>query len=59
MKSCITCKHRNTPACDPCDDRSLWEDSGNTFPFIISAMMFGCGMGGVIAFVYAFFYGFV
>jgi len=55
MKYCIKCKKRNTSECTPCDNGSLWEDSGNSFALIISAVMFGCGMGGIVAAVYALY----
>ena len=46
------CKHKNTSVCDNCDNGNLWEDAGNSFPLIISAIMFGCGMGGILAALY-------
>ena len=55
MKYCVKCKNKETSACDICDNGSLWEDSGNSFPYIISAIMFGCGMGGVLAALYAYY----
>ncbi|MCU7835915.1 MAG: hypothetical protein KZQ83_11780 [gamma proteobacterium symbiont of Taylorina sp.] len=49
MKYGERCKHKNTSICNSCDNGSLWEDSGNSFPLIISAIMFGCGVGGILA----------
>lgn len=46
------CKHKNTDVCDNCVAGNLWEDSGNSFALIISAIMFGCGLGGIIAAIY-------
>ncbi len=56
MKHCLKCKHNNTAACNNCDNGSLWDDSGNSFPLIISAVMFGCGIGGILAAVYAYYF---
>lgn len=52
MNHCLKCKNRNTSACDSCDNGSLWEETRNNFYLIISAIMFGCGMGGVVAAIY-------
>ncbi|MCW8929044.1 MAG: hypothetical protein OQL19_02255 [Gammaproteobacteria bacterium] len=55
MKHCMKCKNKNTLACNNCDNGSFWEDSGNSFTLIISAVMFGCGLGGILAAVYAYY----
>lgn len=55
MKYCEKCKNKDTLVCSKCDNGNSWEDNGNSFPFIISAIMFGCGMGGVLAAFYAFY----
>lgn len=55
MKHCEKCKHKDTLVCGNCDNGSFWEETKNSFHIIISAVMFGCGMGGVIAAVYAFY----
>ena len=55
MKHCVKCKNKDTLVCGNCDNGSLWEDSGNSFPLIISAVMFGCGLGGILAALYAFY----
>ncbi len=52
MKYDDECKHKNTPRCQDCNNGDLWEDSGNSFAFIISAVMFGCGLGGILAALY-------
>jgi len=52
MKYCHKCKKKNTLVCEPCEDGNLWEDSGNSFSLIISGVMFGCGMGGIVAALY-------
>ena len=53
MKHCIKCNNKDTSLCDQCDNGSYWEETKNSFPIIISSVMFGCGMGGVLAAVYA------
>jgi hypothetical protein len=53
MKHCGKCKHNNTSICDGCDDGDFWEETQNSFDLVISAVMFGCGMGGIIAAVFA------
>jgi len=51
MNRCKKCKFRNTLACEPCNNGSLWVKD-NTFTLIISSMLFGFGIGGVIMAVY-------
>jgi len=53
MKHCIKCKNKDTSLCAPCDNGSYWRETKDSFPIIISSVMFGCGMGGVLAAVYA------
>ncbi len=55
MNHCVKCKNKDTLVCNTCDNGSLWEETKNSFSLIISAVMFGCGMGGVIAAFYAFY----
>ena len=55
MKYCQKCKNVETLVCNNCENGSLWEDSGNSFAFIISAIMFGCGIGGILAALYAMY----
>ena len=49
------CKHKNSVVCDNCDNGNLWEFSGDSFSLIISAVMLGCGLGGILAAVYFHF----
>lgn len=55
MKYCVKCKNKDTPVCTPCDNGSLWEDSESSFSLIVSGIMFGCGMGGVLVAFYSLF----
>ena len=55
MKHCVKCKNKNTSFCEPCDNGSYWEETKNSFHLVISAAMFGCGMGGVMVAVYSIF----
>ena len=55
MDRCKKCKFRNSPACEPCIDGSLWVKD-NTFTLIISSVLFGTGIGGVLMAVYFYFY---
>ena len=54
MNRCKKCKYRNSPVCEPCTDGNLWVKD-NTFTLIISAMLFGSGIGGVLMGVYFHF----
>ena len=54
MEHCLKCKNRDTRTCAECDSGSLWVETKDSFYLIISAVMFGCGLGGVIAAIYAF-----
>ena len=54
MDRCKNCKFRNSPACEPCTDGSLWVKD-NTFTLIISSILFGTGIGGVIMALYFYF----
>jgi hypothetical protein len=46
--NCITCKHHYSKECYDCYDYNKWSCD---FVKVISAIMFGCGMGGVIAYI--------
>jgi len=49
MKNCGTCKYKDTSKCNDCDDGNFWEYAQKSFDLVISAVMFGCGMGGILA----------
>lgn len=55
MKDCGKCKHKYTSICDGCDDGNFWEGAQNSFDLVISAVMFGCGMGGVFAAIFTLY----
>ena len=55
MKHCVKCKNKDTTVCEPCDNGSYWTETKGSFDIIISAVMFGCGMGGVFAAVFSFY----
>lgn len=55
MKHCGNCKHKDTLICDDCVDGSFWSNAQSSFDLVISAVMFGCGMGGVFAAVIALY----
>ncbi len=55
MKDCGKCKHKDTSICDGCDDGNFWEDAQNSFDLVISAVMFGCGMGGIFAAIFTLY----
>jgi hypothetical protein len=54
-KDCNKCKFKNTPVCGTCEDNSLWVKD-NTFALVISAVMFGTAVGGIVAAVYFHFF---
>ncbi|MCU7950470.1 MAG: hypothetical protein KZQ74_06635 [gamma proteobacterium symbiont of Bathyaustriella thionipta] len=55
MKNCETCKHIDTSICNDCNDGHFWVDAHKSFDYVISAVMFGCGIGGVIAAVFTMY----
>jgi len=55
MDRCLKCKNKDTITCNGCDDGSLWVEAQNSFHLIISAIMIGCGVGGILAALYVFY----
>lgn len=55
MKHCVKCKNKDTLVCGNCANGCYWEYSGNSFSLIISAVMLGCGLGGVHAALYVLY----
>ena len=54
MKYCTKCKYKDTQTCGTCDNGNLWEEAKQSHHLIIASIMFGCGMGGILAAIYAF-----
>ena len=55
MEHCLKCKNRETIVCNTCTNGSLWEETKDSFHLIISAVFFGCGIGGILAALYMFY----
>jgi len=55
MDRCLKCNNKNTIVCNSCDNGSLWVETKDSFHLIISAIMIGCGIGGILAALYVFY----